>query len=153
MSGAVGHTFLYNLIIIFILIVFGFLAGTMSYYKAFKINSIIVSSIEKYEGYNAASVEDINKHLTSLGYLSEEGWCDGKYKNMYLFGSMDSINYCIYTSPRLSLDIVNKNPYYVYGVLTFMTIDFPFIDQIKIPVFSKTRRIYNFETEKRPYDI
>ena len=153
MSGAVGHTFLYNLIIIFILIVFGFLAGVMSYYKAFKVNSIIVSSIEKYEGYNTASIEDINKHLQSMGYSSEDGWCNGKYKDMYSYGTIYSRNYCIYTTPQLRVGETNKNPYYVYGVVTYMTIDFPLIDQIRIPVFSKTRRIYNFNTTNRPYDV
>ena len=52
MRTPIAYTFIFNLMIIFILIVFAFMAGTMSYYKAFKVNNRIVHSIEKFEGFN-----------------------------------------------------------------------------------------------------
>lgn len=148
MSGPIGHTFMYNLIIIFIVIVFGFLAGTMSYYKAFKINNRIVSAIEKFEGYNSnetngGSIEEINKVLKNFGYTTESVECPGSgYKEMTFVEASknNGFRYCIY------IDNANpkKDEYYTYGVLTYMNIDLPFIRRIDIPVFTKTNRIYKF---------
>ena len=149
MSGPVGHTFIYNLIIIFIVIVFGFLAGTMSYYKAFKINNRIVSAIEKFEGYNdsanGGSISEIDKILKSFGYSIEKIECPTEYKNMQLVESskQQTINpykYCIYIDNSKP----TKGTYYTYGVLTYMNIDLPFVNRINIPVFTKTNRIYKF---------
>lgn len=154
MSGAIGHTFIYNIIIIFIVIVFGFLAGTMSYYKAFKVNNRIVSSIEKFEGYNLnasdiidSSIEEINRTLGSIGYSADKSACKEQYKGMYLVessndSSKNPFRYCIYindTNP-------SSGEYYTYGVLTYMNIDLPFINRINIPIFTKTNRIYKFTT-------
>lgn len=148
MSGPVGHTFIYNLIIIFIVIVFGFLAGTMSYYKAFKINNRIVSSIEKFEGYNPDSIDEIATILSTFGYSLEKIECKGSYKNMNLVGNSNNGNtnpykYCIY--------IDNPNPakgdYYTYGVLTYMNINLPVVNKINIPVYTKTNRIYKFTSK------
>ena len=68
MSTSIGHTFLYNLIILFIIIIFAFLSGTLSYYKAFKVNNRIVYIIEKYEGYNEFAKTEIETLLSNLGY-------------------------------------------------------------------------------------
>lgn len=144
MHGPLGHTFIYNLIIIFIVIVFGFLAGTMSYYKAFKVNNRIVASIEKFEGYNSESQKEISRSLGTLGYSIDKLSCKETYKGMSLVGtSADSSNpyrYCIYIDKQNP----KKGDYYTYGVLTYMNIDLPFVNRINIPIFTKTNRIYKF---------
>ena len=141
MSGSIGHTFLYNLIIIFIVIVFAFLSGTLSYYKAFKVNNRIVHALEKYEGYNELSKAEIDIVLGNLGYSLEDANCKQEYKNMYLIGALqENYKYCIY------IDTLNpqKGSYYTYGVLTYMNLDLPIIDVIDLPVFSRTNRLYKF---------
>lgn len=147
MSGPIGHTFIYNLIIIFIVIVFGFLAGTMSYYKAFKINNRIVSAIEKFEGYNSndskgGSIQEIKRVLGTFGYSTEPPKCSESYKGMSFVEDSDNsgFKYCIYID---NVDPENGS-YYTYGVLTFMNIDLPIVKRINIPVFTKTNRIYKF---------
>ncbi len=149
MSGPLGHTFLYNLIILFILIVFGFLAGTMSYYKAMKVNDTIVSEIEKYEGYNTSSKDDgsfdaIERNLATLGYsYTEPGFkCPTSYGGMstsVYTKKSKQFEYCIYVDPTGP-----DEEYHTYGVLTFIKINLPLIKEIKIPVFTKTKQIYNF---------
>lgn len=154
MSGPVGHTFIYNLIILFIVIIFGFLAGSMSYYKAFKINNRIVSAIEKFEGYNTnsngqGSLDEINRILGNFGYAHAETdfECPASYKDMPLLKVDSDIEgknpyrYCIYLENQDSLQV---GDYYMYGVLTYMNMDMPFIDKINIPVFTRTNRIYKF---------
>ena len=156
MSGPVGHTFIYNLIILFVVIVFSFLAGTMSYYKAFKINNRIVSSIEKFEGYNTSemgrggSIEEINRTLSSFGYSIVDNFdCPDSYKKMNIVAISDPINgtngfkYCVYSN-NLS---PSAGTYYQYGVLTYMNIDIPFVNKINIPVFTRTNLIYKFTNE------
>ena len=46
MRQSIGATATFNIIIIFIVIVFGLLIGTVNYYKAFKVNSRILDIIE-----------------------------------------------------------------------------------------------------------
>ena len=56
MRESIGTISLLNFIIFFVLLVFAFLIGTFSYYKAYKVNNYIVSAIEKYEGVNKYSI-------------------------------------------------------------------------------------------------
>ena len=51
MREGIGSVFLYNIIIVFIVITFGFLSASLSYMKAFKVNGKIANALEKYEGY------------------------------------------------------------------------------------------------------
>lgn len=155
MSGPIGHTFMYNLIIIFIVIVFGLLAGTLSYYKAFKINNRIVTSIEKFEGYNKLSQPEIETILTAFGYRAGSPNCPLEYKGMHLITFTDEEhrekhNYCIYADQTSA---PADNTFFQYGVLTYMNIDLPFIKEIDIKVFTKTNRIYSFNGTKPDYII
>jgi len=147
MNSPIGHTFMYNIIILFVVIVFAFLMGIMSYYKAFKINNRIVGTIEKFEGYNSLSLEEINQHLRTLGYrIRQDGSytskCKSSYRNMQLvsINNTEQFEYCIY--------IDQENPknkeYFQYGILTYMHLDLPLVDKINIPVFTRTNRIYKF---------
>lgn len=147
MSGPIGHTFLYNIIIVFIVIAFAFLSGTLSYYKAFKVNNKIIYSIEKFEGYNRLSKAEIERNLGTLGYKVREPnfSCpdpDG-YKGMTLItvtGETEQYQYCIY----LQSDPIRHNEYYNIGVLTYMNLDLPVVNRINIPVFTRTNQIYKF---------
>lgn len=136
MRQSIGMSQQLNLIIIFILIVFGLIAASLSYYKAFKINNVITDSIEKYEGYNSLSEKEIDNKLSALGYqriydcrsqigadsssvVETSGFCI-KYENVEKSGKVSS---------------------YSYKVTTYMTIDLPIISIIKIPVRTSTSNI------------
>lgn len=68
MRESIGTSFMLNFIVLFIFLVFAFLAGTLSYYKAYRVNNYIVNAIEKYEGYNDYSKAEIEKGLSAIGY-------------------------------------------------------------------------------------
>lgn len=143
MSGPIGHTYIYNIVILFVVIVFAFLAGTLSYYKAFKINNIIISSLEKYEGYNDLSKAEIERSLNNIGYSTSGIKCEAKYRDMSLVTLPDSpnvYNYCIYIDSTLT-----SGTYHNYGVVTRMSIELPVIERLTLPVFTKTNRIYVFK--------
>ncbi len=148
MSNPIGHTFMYNIIILFIVIVFAFLAGTLSYYKAFKINNRIVYIIEKYEGYNSLARKEIDEVLTTFGYDTDKRnlKCDEFYKGMQLVDdTTKNFRYCIYVDEDRTV-----NEYFVYGVKTYMTIELPIVSFIRIPIFTKTNQIYKFTSKAQP---
>lgn len=158
MREGIGEWATYNIIIIFILIVFGLLSATISYYKAFKVNSMIIASIDKFEGYNALAREEINANLDTIGYTKDKPSCDASRGNAVLAGinngntNMDSsYNYCVYyyNDDRGEAVKNEKNKdgepiYYNYSVVSYIYVDLPIVGQFKVPVYTKGERIYNF---------
>lgn len=137
MKESVSYTYLLNIIIIFILVAFMVIMATLSYTKAFRVNSKIVNAIETCEGHNSCSISEINRIVTNYGYQNRVNSCpekDGKT------GTAQN-GYCIY-----EFENDGDGQHYSYGVLTYMYIDIPVIgDLLRIPVYSKTDRIYDFE--------
>lgn len=138
MRESIGSTFMYNIIAIFIVLVFAILAGTMSYFKAFKVNSRIVGIIEKYEGYNDLAKAEIKSTLTTLGYRKINGAKCQIRNGGRLYTQDPAFSYCVY------LYCDNNDPYqYYYGVTTFITIDFPVVNMlIKVPIYTETSSIH-----------
>lgn len=141
MKEAIGSVPLYNIIIVFIVITFAFLSATLSYTKAFKVNSNIAKQLERYEGYNDLSEKDINQALSGLGYKKESGInCPDKKIGNVITGRNKDYPICIYKSSE-------KNGYFNYGIVTFIYIDLPIISKtLKIPVYTETERIYKFSS-------
>jgi hypothetical protein len=160
MRESIGTVSLLNFIIFFIFLVFAFLMGTLSYYKAYKVNNAIVSSIEKYEGYNMYARNEINDKLTSLGYQRTNFNCRnvrGAKRLLKIEGSeqLSDNGYCIYvyendnTYKTKTNKVVKTDTYNSYEVTTIITFQFPIIqDVLKLRVSSRTNRIYDFVTSK-----
>lgn len=142
MREAIASTPLYNIIIIFMVIVFAFILGIMAYYKAFKVNKSILAVVEKYEGYNDYSIAEIDTTLKGIGYgVYDNITCPAK--EGILLSNPSDYKYCIYLTTSDNADGTNR--YYSYGVVTYITLDFPFINVfLKMPVYSKSNRIYRF---------
>lgn len=170
MRQSIGTTFMLNFIILFIFLVFAFLAGTLSYYKAYRINNYIVNGIEKYEGYNDYAKAEIAKGLTSLGYdisvssdcpdtkeITHVSYDDSGNATFKVEGQRVSNNvnegYCIYlfwndvgAKAYDGNGLATTDIYYTYGILTYMKMRFPVVENIlKIPIFSRTNRMYCFD--------
>lgn len=141
MKEAIGSIPLYNFIIIFIVITFGFLSATLSYMKAFKVNSNIEKQLERYEGYNSLSSNEINNILSTLGYRRAESVdCPSKSGGTLMATLNSSYPICIY---EYDLD----NGYYNYGVITYIYMDIPIIGgTFKIPVYSESERVFRFSS-------
>jgi len=144
MKESFGSVFLYNVIILFIIITFSFLAGTLSYMKAFKVNSRIINAIEKYEGYNMASAVEIESILSTLGYKQESPTC-GVRNNAEAMPQIgvNTYLYCVYHHDYDSDPTLKQKDY--YGVVTYMYFDFPIVGNVRIPLYSKTEKIYRFK--------
>lgn len=158
MRESIGTVSLLNFIIFFIFLVFAFLMGTFSYYKAYRVNNSIVSSIEKYEGFNALSQEEINQKLTGLGYQEVSFKCPathGEGKLMDINGNYSGVTssnrgyegYCIYVYNKDTKEQKDTDVYDSYEVVTIITFQFPVIqDLLKLRVSARTGLIYNFES-------
>ena len=161
MRESIGTVSLLNFIIFFIFLIFAFLMGTFSYYKAYRVNNDIVASIEKYEGHNKFAKDEINEKLNSLGYTRVEFKCPNRGSSKILKAgkknnttNVDGISwYCVYeiNDTVAYKDTSNKIPsetdvYHSYEVTTIITFKFPVVEQLlKLHVSARTSRIYDFE--------
>ncbi len=155
MRESIGSVFLYNMVILFIIIVFGLISATVSYYKAFKVNERILLIIDKFEGYNRLSEEEIVNYLKSLGYSSEPSGqeaCPKEKDGGTLVTARDARHlYCVYYyaddrgSNESGMTNGDNQPiYYNYAVTSYIYIQLPIAGAFKLPVFTKGERIYNF---------
>ena len=138
MRESFGSVFLYNIIILFIIITFAFLSGTLSYTKAFKANSFIVTALEKFEGYNELSNTEINNRLGSIGYQRGNISCPTKEGTTAITKFDNNFRYCIY-----KFETGNKD---YYGVLTYLYFNFPIVGDFGVPLYTKTEKIYRFNS-------
>jgi hypothetical protein len=145
MNSAIAHTYLYNIIIIFLLIVFAFVMGMVVYYKSFKINKNMLSIIEKYEGYNTLAKRDIDSSLSTIGYSLEAGECPERNNADIIYAGENNM-YCVYHYP-----IEKENGrYYTYGITTYITFDFPLGFDVRLPIHTKSNRIFKFSDGQNP---
>ncbi len=166
MRQSIGTTFMLNFIILFIFLVFAFLAGTLSYYKAYRVNNAIVHAIERYEGYNSYSIAEIEDRLAGLAYeTSIDGYCPSEWKTAEMYvndynnpGYLTTLDdgrgrlgYCIYVYEEdnnfaaYGGGLETTDTYYTYGVLTYLQFQFPGLQYLlKIPIFSRTNRMYYY---------
>ena len=161
MKESISYTFILNIVIVFIAACGAIIAGIFSYYRAFQANKIIISEIEKYEGFNCVSEESIKRKLSGVAYnLPFDAECKLKYGNpcvtdedkTYVI-TVYNLDYSFRIPPNApgSNDITanvgddNYTHRYQYGVYTYMYIDFPILsDLFKITVHAKTRELYEF---------
>ena len=163
MRQGIGTIGTFNIIIIFIVVVFGLLIGAINYYKAFKVNARILDVIEKYEGYNSLAVEEIDKYLDTIGYIRGNKGCDNRSHNADLVTSKNgghgidtNFDYCVYyhNADGTSKDIHGASTYYNYSVVTYIFVDLPVLNRLNdghgIPVYTKGERTYKFTGTKNP---
>lgn len=147
MKESIGLTFTINIMIVFILVAMVFVTGILSYTKAFKAASLIVKSLERFEGYNELAYDQININLSALSYMrGDSSKCpltrnatigEGK---LVTVNNEEKFNYCVY-----SFDNDGDEKHYSYGVVTYITIDFNMFNiKLKLPIYGRTTRIYRF---------
>lgn len=165
MRESIGSISLLNYILFFIFLIFAFLMGTFSYYKAYRVNNAVVASIEKFEGFNKYSYDEITEKLDTLAYERVNFDCpETKEANSGVVGmlmdssfitysgtgtrnneSIGTNGYCIYRYDNDTTDGAASNQYDTYEVMTVITFKFPVIQSLlKLRVSSRTGRIYYF---------
>ncbi len=147
MKESVGLTFTINIMIVFVVVAFVFVTGILSYTKAFKAASLIVKSLERYEGYNELAFNQINRNLSALAYISGDSSKCPETKEatigegrLVTMNNEEHFSYCIY-----KFDNDGDEKHYSYGIVTYMTVDFTMFNlKLKLPIYARTTRIYRF---------
>lgn len=89
MRQTIGTTWVYQLVIFFILIFVAFLVLSLTYSKSFKTKNEIISILEKYEGATPDSVLIVSNYLNTIKY-DDVGVCTKSDKlNDYWLGVKD----------------------------------------------------------------
>ena len=107
----------------------------------------MANSLEKFEGYNSFSAEDMDRVFKNLGYRyknnskclnNEDGSCLGE-NSKHEFSLT-----CSHSKKNEDENYVGGNYYITYKIKTYIYIDLPLNISMKIPITSKTNPIYQF---------
>lgn len=134
MKESISYTYLLNMMLVFIFVSFSVVMVTISYTKAYRINSKIADVIEDAEGYNEKSVNEINRLVRAFGYQQPNITC--KERSTGVVVETDIKGICIYE--------IDSGDYYSYGITTYMLFDLPLVNMLRIPVYNTTEKIYKF---------
>jgi hypothetical protein len=130
MRQSIGGTWLFSLMIIFILLFTAYLAVAINYSKSFKVKNEVINIIEREEGLTSndnktdpGAIEQIANYLTSVGYINH-GVCPSGYQGYikYQDGNRVKYSYCI--KKYNSYNEVEKQKAY-YSVVLFFNMDLP----------------------------
>ena len=162
MREAIGGTWLFGLVITFIVFFASFLAVSINYSKAFNVKNNVVDLISKYEGNNPCAREKIASYLRTTGYLvtgkcPEKGKTYGGVTNEFeyvgynLDGTKSNTDKAYYCISKDSNEVVSDNGNNVekkyYRVIVFFRIDLPIVGNITtFRINGETESIY-FPTE------
>ncbi len=116
-GGIVNITF----IAVFMLIISGYLAFSVSYNKAFKVKNKIISVLEQYEYYNNTSKGFIDEYLKDIGYNAtdprvgndsgytcENGYCIKWVQDEAQKTGLPRGHYTVVTAVYVDVPIFNK---------------------------------------------
>lgn len=151
MKEAIANANVFNLIIVFVIILMAFFIGSLSYTKAFKVKNMILNEIEKDECFgpddsecNYDTKDRVEKFLSEIGYrtkstVDNRSACSSLSENGELVSISSNYEYCVFK-------IKTKNGARRYKVIAYMYFDVPVISQLlKIPVNGETVSFVNIE--------
>lgn len=142
MKEAIGGTWLFGIIITFIVFFTTYLSMSTNYAKAFKVKDEILITIEHYKGVNTQSIGRINSYLRDIGYFSSgkcerddepkrhqfTGWIPFDKGDDTGVGRLSGANYCIRRTKFSSGDNDAGHPRAAhYQVVVFFTMDWPIV--------------------------
>lgn len=147
MKEAVGGTWLFGIVITFIVFFTTYISMSTNYAKTFKVKDEILLTIEHFKGVNNNSITRINNYLDEIGYFSK-GDCDGYEGDSQLarknfskwlgfdfnstsVSNKDNANYCIRRSKFSSGDGGAGHPRSAhYQIVVFFSLDWPIIGSL-----------------------
>ena len=150
MKEAIGGTLTIYLILIFMLILSGYMAFSVNYTKAFRVKNEVINLIEQYEGHTDNAIQQINEYLKKMNYATT-GATVLSFENAVKNGDSNYTcqnGYCVKCTAtnNSSADGIDIGQYYT--VVTYVNIDIPifnkFFPGMKLfRVSGETRTIYN----------
>ena len=74
MKEAIANAGVFNLIIIFVIVLILLFIGSLSYSRGFKAKNKIIEEIEKDQGFNSSTQARVDEWLGSIGYRANVGY-------------------------------------------------------------------------------
>ena len=143
MKEATASTWLFQIVIVLILLFTGFLCVSINFTAAYKISDALVLSIQREEGFN---INQIKEELAEKKYTSD-GVCGTGWK-AYAANGTEVMNptsaqasFCIKKVEVYSGDDEMPSIHY-YKVKVFYSIDVPILSELNLNVQSNTKNIY-----------
>ena len=156
MKESTGSVSAIYIVIFFVIIMFGFIISTLSYFKSYKINNSLTAAIEDYGGFNKLSKAEIEKRLTSYGYTKGDVKCNDSDGSLVGISDTGEVvfpatndnkgykGYCVYILNDKTSDSGVEYEYYSYKITTSMTLDFGLFDfNVPIKMSSHTSTMYS----------
>ena len=155
MKEAIGGTLTIYLILIFMLILSGYMAFSVNYTKAFRVKNEVINLIEQYEGHTPNAQSKIKDYLRNMNYSTAGNPVIAfensvRKDNKYQYTNCQD-GYCVRcwdTNNKLNADNADgiENGIY-YTVYTYVNIDIPifnkFFPGLKLfRVSGETKTIY-----------
>lgn len=150
MRTSIGSTWVFGLIVIFILIFTAYLAVTVNYSKAFDVKNGVLDIIEEEEGLTSrettddlGAIQKIDAYLSGAGYNSY-GFCPTDYVGYNPMtntgGRGTKYRYCVQKVNTYD-DIEIQKSY--YNVVMFFRLDLPMFENLfTFRVTGETTEIY-----------
>ena len=164
MREAIGGTWLFNLVIFFVLLFTGYMCLSINYSKAFNVKDKIINEIERNGGIKNPSdskdptISAINAYLSEVGYRIKSdcnGYEYGCKRNGNCVKKPNGSDYAFCISEKKTIDNY-KHAYpgeYIYAsyynVRVFYQLDVPIIQKLfKLTVDGDTKLVYNIDNAK-----
>ena len=146
MREAIGGTWLFTIVIVFIVLFSSYLAISVNYSKAFKVKNGIVDLIEQNEGLSSETQTQISNYLDKTGYFVY-GECNSKAseKGYESKGAGNNYKYCVVKTNAANEELVAGSTVEraYYKVKVFFRLDLPVLGDIfTFPVTGQTKAIY-----------
>lgn len=147
MKEAIANANVFNLIIVFVIILMAFFVGSLGYSKAFKVKDMIINEIEKDQCYgpdekscNFNTKDRIETSLSEIGYrvkgaVDNRSDCSKLVENGELVSTSSNYEYCVFKI----VENTGARSATRYKVISYMYFDVPIISSLlKIPVVGET---------------
>ncbi len=121
MRDALGGVVNIAIIVVFMVIVSGYLAFNVNYTKAFRVKNKIISVIENREGLDEEGKEEIKNYSKSIGYNVKGINCNTGWE------ADNKVGFCYKIVASENNNELNKG---YYEIITFVSIDIPIIRNI-----------------------
>ena len=128
MRDAYGGIINLSMIVVFLVLVCGYLAFNVNYTKAFRVKNYIITTIEQYEGncenVNSACAQKINDYIRQIGYSAPDfdltgdgytchlGYCYKEFdvgaEDGAVAENADKVYYRVVTQINIDIPIINK---------------------------------------------
>lgn len=157
MKNAVENAMLMNIILVFLFIMLGFLAGSMSYTKAYRIKNSIVNLIEREELSSTAPLDPVvfndkaKALFATMGYRIVSGQArkcasrksDVKYDTVTIIAQSEpgSYRYCVIKYTKYDKEVQINRVFYT--VTTYMYFDIPLVsNMLEFPIYGETKAMF-----------